>query len=43
MNEREISKIAVIGGGGWGTALGNLLAEKGMEVDLWVPGAGGLR
>ena len=33
----EISKIAVIGAGSWGTALANLLAGKaGMEVDLWV-------
>jgi glycerol-3-phosphate dehydrogenase (NAD(P)+) len=28
-------KIGVIGAGAWGTALGNLLAEKGYEVDLW--------
>jgi glycerol-3-phosphate dehydrogenase (NAD(P)+) len=29
-------KIAVIGGGGWGTALAALLAGKGHEVRLWV-------
>jgi len=28
-------KVGVIGAGAWGTALGNLLAEKGYEVDLW--------
>jgi len=32
----EISKIAVIGAGSWGTTLANLLAEKGNRVDLWV-------
>jgi glycerol-3-phosphate dehydrogenase (NAD(P)+) len=32
----EISKIAVIGGGSWGTTLANLLAEKGYAIDLWV-------
>jgi glycerol-3-phosphate dehydrogenase (NAD(P)+) len=31
-----ISKIAVIGAGSWGTTLGNLLVEKGCQVDLWV-------
>lgn len=30
-----IEKIAVIGAGGWGTALANLLAKKGYEVKLW--------
>ncbi|HLF85953.1 MAG TPA: NAD(P)-binding domain-containing protein, partial [Nitrospiria bacterium] len=28
--------IAVIGGGGWGTALAFLLADKGYTVRLWV-------
>lgn len=36
MTEPEISKIAVIGAGSWGTTLGNLLVEKGCKVDLWV-------
>lgn len=29
-------RISVIGAGGWGTTLANLLAEKGTEVSLWV-------
>jgi glycerol-3-phosphate dehydrogenase (NAD(P)+) len=28
--------VAVIGAGGWGTALAQLLAEKGVQVRLWV-------
>jgi glycerol-3-phosphate dehydrogenase (NAD(P)+) len=28
-------KVGVIGAGAWGTALANLLAEKGYKVDLW--------
>ncbi len=32
----EINRIAVIGAGGWGTALANLLAEKALDVRLWV-------
>ncbi len=28
-------KIGVVGAGAWGTALANLLAEKGFHVDLW--------
>lgn len=28
--------VGVIGGGGWGTALANLLAEKSIPVSLWV-------
>ena len=36
MSDVELSRIAVIGSGSWGTALANLLAEKdGIEVDLW--------
>jgi glycerol-3-phosphate dehydrogenase (NAD(P)+) len=34
--ENDISKIGVIGAGSWGTALANLLAQKGMDVALWV-------
>ena len=29
-------KIAVLGGGSWGTALANVLAEQGVDVWLWV-------
>ena len=28
--------VAVVGGGSWGTALANLLAEKSIPVSLWV-------
>ena len=28
-------KVAVVGGGAWGTALGDLLARKGEDVTLW--------
>ncbi len=31
-----MSYIAVIGAGSWGTALANLLGEKGFDVTLWV-------
>jgi len=31
-----IGRIAVVGGGSWGTALANLLGENGFGVDLWV-------
>jgi len=31
-----MEKIGVLGGGAWGTALANLLAEKGFDVTLWV-------
>lgn len=36
MESEALSKIGVIGAGSWGTALANLLAEKGMDVTLWV-------
>ena len=37
MTAVELSRIAVIGAGSWGTALANLLAGKeGLKVDLWV-------
>lgn len=29
-------KIAVVGGGAWGTTLANMLSEKGYETRLWV-------
>lgn len=32
----EHLEVAVVGAGSWGTALANLLAEKGSAVDLWV-------
>jgi len=32
----EKLKIGVVGGGNWGTALANLLADKGYGIDLWV-------
>ncbi|MDD5772756.1 MAG: NAD(P)H-dependent glycerol-3-phosphate dehydrogenase [bacterium] len=31
----KISKITVLGGGSWGTAMAVLLAEKGLPVTLW--------
>ena len=36
MARSEITKIAVIGAGSWGTTLANHLAQKGCGVDLWV-------
>ena len=35
-NERVSEAVAVVGGGSWGTALANLLAEKSIPVSLWV-------
>ncbi len=32
----ESARIGVVGAGSWGTALANLLADKGYGVDLWV-------
>lgn len=34
-SERDI-KIGVLGGGSWGTALAQVLAQKGFALDLWV-------
>ena len=36
MEGADITRVAVVGAGSWGTALANLLAEKGLDVDLWV-------
>jgi glycerol-3-phosphate dehydrogenase (NAD(P)+) len=30
------TRIGVVGGGAWGTALAKLLADKGFFLDLWV-------
>ncbi len=35
INTEDLDRIGVIGAGSWGTALANLLAEKGYSVDLW--------
>ena len=32
----ENIKIGVVGAGSWGTALANLMASKGCNIDLWV-------
>ena len=34
--DADKAAIAVVGGGSWGTALANLLADKGYDIDLWV-------
>jgi glycerol-3-phosphate dehydrogenase (NAD(P)+) len=37
IRQEGLSKaVAVVGGGSWGTALANLLAEKSIPVSLWV-------
>src|SRR5919109_294034 len=33
--ESRMTRIAVVGGGAWGTALADLLARKGEQVQLW--------
>lgn len=36
VNENDnVKKIGVVGAGSWGTALANLLGDKGYHVDLW--------
>lgn len=32
----SVARIGVIGAGSWGTAIANLLGNKGFKVDLWV-------
>lgn len=32
----EPERVAVVGAGAWGTTIANLLAGKGLDVDLWV-------
>ncbi len=32
---KKLKNIGVVGAGSWGTALANLLADKGYSVDLW--------
>ncbi len=34
--ETAKTRIGVVGGGAWGTALAKLLADKGFVIDLWV-------
>lgn len=36
MATTKYNNIAVIGAGNWGTTLANLLAGKGLNVDLWI-------
>jgi glycerol-3-phosphate dehydrogenase (NAD(P)+) len=31
-----MSSIGIIGGGGWGTALAKMCAEKGLQAEIWV-------
>ncbi len=33
---RKFKKVCIVGGGSWGTAIGKLLSEKGLEVKLLV-------
>lgn len=36
MGEKSVERVGIVGAGSWGTALANLLAEKGYTVDMWV-------
>ncbi|MFH2092657.1 MAG: NAD(P)H-dependent glycerol-3-phosphate dehydrogenase [Pseudomonadota bacterium] len=36
MIDKQKTRIGVVGGGAWGTALAKLLADKGFFVDFWV-------
>jgi glycerol-3-phosphate dehydrogenase (NAD(P)+) len=36
LEEALPAAVGVVGGGSWGTALANLLAQKGVSVSLWV-------
>ena len=31
-----MTRVAVLGGGSWGTTLANMLSEKGLDVGLWI-------
>lgn len=35
LNDLSDLNVSVIGAGGWGTTLGNLLATKGISVKIW--------
>ncbi len=34
--DTAVTRVGVVGGGSWGTALAKLLADKGFVLDLWV-------
>jgi len=34
-NNETLTDVAVIGAGSWGTAIANLLAKKGISIELW--------
>ncbi len=35
MSESSGQRIGILGAGAWGTAIGKVLAEKGLRVDIW--------
>jgi glycerol-3-phosphate dehydrogenase (NAD(P)+) len=35
MSERSGQRIGILGAGAWGTAIGKVLAEKQLPVDIW--------